>query len=169
MFLFNRARWNWTTIAALICPRPFLFVNSDADPIFPMSANERIINRLERLYSKCGRSDDVDAMVSVGGHAYRTDLRRAIYEFMNRHLKGDLRPVADPDAGLKPDGKHWYEPEELRVFPEDKACLTGAKDISTCQREIFSNRQITINNHIVIDTYVTILVIELSIFLNVQP
>jgi dienelactone hydrolase len=120
MFLYNRARWNWTTIAGLICPRPFLFVNSDADPIFPMSANERVINRLERLYSKCGRSDDVDAMVSVGGHAYRTDLRRAIFEFMNRHLKGDLRPVADPDAGLKPDGKHWYEPEELRVFPEDK-------------------------------------------------
>src|SRR5207302_1328523 len=25
----NRARWHWTTIAALICPRPILFVNSD--------------------------------------------------------------------------------------------------------------------------------------------
>jgi dienelactone hydrolase len=120
MFLYNRARWNWTTIAALICPRPLLFTNSDADTIFPMSANERVINRLERLYSKCGRSDAVDAMVSVGGHAYRTDLRRAVFEFMNRHLKGDLAPVTDPDAGLKPDGKHWYEGEELRVFPEDK-------------------------------------------------
>ncbi len=120
MFLYNRARWNWTTIAALVCPRPLLFANSDADPIFPMSANDRVINRLERLYSKCGRSDDVDAMVSVGGHAYRTDLRRAIFEFMNRHLKNDIRPVTDPDVGRTPDNRHWFPREELRVFPEDR-------------------------------------------------
>jgi len=29
-------------------------VNSDNDSIFPMDANERIINRLERLYSLSG-------------------------------------------------------------------------------------------------------------------
>jgi dienelactone hydrolase len=104
MFLYNQARWNWTTIPALICPRPLLFVNSDNDTIFPMSANERIIARLERIYSRFGASDKVDAMVSVGGHAYRTDLRRAIFEFFNRHLKQDARPVEDADAGVAPPG-----------------------------------------------------------------
>jgi dienelactone hydrolase len=121
MFLYNNYRWNWTTIAALVCPRPLLFVNSDDDKIFPMTANDRIISRLERIYSKFGLSDKVDAMVSVGGHAYRTDLRRAIFEFFNRNLKQDLKTVADPDmGGTGEKGKYRIEPSQLRVFPEDK-------------------------------------------------
>ncbi|HXG61134.1 MAG TPA: prolyl oligopeptidase family serine peptidase [Planctomycetota bacterium] len=119
MFLYNTARWNWTTIAALISPRPLLFANSDQDPIFPMSANERVINRLETLYARFGAGDRVEAVVSIGGHAYRRDLRRAIFEFFNRHLKQDARPVEDPDAGFGPDGKHRHAGRELRVFPED--------------------------------------------------
>ena len=39
MFLYNTYRWEWTTIAALIAPRPMLFANSDNDPIFPMDGN----------------------------------------------------------------------------------------------------------------------------------
>ena len=120
MFAYNPFRWNWTTIAALVCPRPLLFANSDDDKIFPMSANERIINRLERLYARFGASDHVDALVSIGGHAYRTDLRRAAFEFLNRHLKGDSRRVEDPDMGLGPDPKtRRIPPEDLRVFPKD--------------------------------------------------
>ena len=121
MFLYNNYRWNWTTIAGLICPRPLLFTNSDDDRIFPMPANDRIVNRLERLYSKFGVSDKVDAMVSVGGHAYRTDLRRAIFEFFNRTLKQDLKSVTDPDMGHTGEkGKYRIEPSRLRVFPEEK-------------------------------------------------
>ncbi len=120
MFLYNNARWNWTVIPALVCPRPLLFVNSDNDTIFPMSANERVINRLERLYARFGVSDRVDAVVSIGGHAYRADLRRSVFEFFNRHLRGDSRPVTDPDAGLGPDAKTPRIPfKDLRVFPED--------------------------------------------------
>ncbi len=61
------------------CARPLLFTNSDQDGIFPMDANERIINRLKRLYSLFGASDRVNAIVSVGGHAYREDIRQAAY------------------------------------------------------------------------------------------
>jgi len=118
-FLYNRARWNWTTICSLVCPRPLLFVNSDNDIYFPMANNERVILRLERLYSLFGAGDLVDAVISVGGHGYRTDIRRAVFEFFNRHLKGDARPVTDDDAGLKPDGAPRIELKSLRVFPED--------------------------------------------------
>jgi hypothetical protein len=98
-----------------------LFVNSDADPIFPMTGNERISNRMERLYSKFGASDKFDTIVSVGGHAYRSDLRRAIFEFFNRTLKQDAKPVTDPDSGETGEkGKYRIEPSKLRVFPEDK-------------------------------------------------
>ncbi|HXX93702.1 MAG TPA: prolyl oligopeptidase family serine peptidase, partial [Planctomycetota bacterium] len=120
MFLYNHHRWHWTAIAGLICPRPLLFVNSDHDGIFPMPANERIINRLERLYSKYGVGDKVAAMVSVGEHAYRTDLRRSIFEFFNRTLKLDARPVTDADGGLAENGKPTRIPAaDLRAFPKD--------------------------------------------------
>ena len=76
IFFHNRARWHWTTIAALVCPRPLLFVNSDNDIYFPMSANERVSNRLERLYALFGAGDRVDTVVSIGGHGYRTNRRR---------------------------------------------------------------------------------------------
>ena len=41
MFLYNTFQWPWTRIAALIAPRPLLFVNSDQDGIFPMDANQK--------------------------------------------------------------------------------------------------------------------------------
>src|SRR4029450_712378 len=50
MFVQNPFLWPWTRIAGLVAPRPMLFVNSDQDRIFPMDANERISNRLARLY-----------------------------------------------------------------------------------------------------------------------
>ena len=58
-------------------------------------ANDRIINRLERVYSLYGKGGDVDSVISVGGHAYRQDIRQAAYRFINTHLKGDPRPVTD--------------------------------------------------------------------------
>ena len=118
-FLYNRARWNWTTISALISPRPLLFVNSDDDIYFPISSSERISARLERFYSLFGASDQMDTIISGGGHGYRTDIRRAAYEFFNRHFKGDARRVTDADAGLNADGTPMIERKLLRVFPAD--------------------------------------------------
>jgi dienelactone hydrolase len=123
MFLHNTFQWPWTRIAALVAPRPLLFVNSDEDPIFPMDANERVIARLERLYSLFGAGDAVDAVVSVGGHAYREDIRKAAYRFINTHLKHDPRPVTDSETAIVSEGSrpgpYPIPPEALRVFPAD--------------------------------------------------
>jgi hypothetical protein len=123
MFLYNTFQWPWTRIAALIAPRPMLFVNSDADRIFPMDANQRVINRLERIYSLYGKSDLVDSVVSIGGHAYREDIRKAAYRFINMHLKNDPRAITDSEVDLVTgsgnDRRHPIEPERLRVFPAD--------------------------------------------------
>ncbi len=123
MFLYNTFRWPWTRIAGLVAPRPMLFVNSDQDPIFPMDANERITNRMERLYSLHGKSGDFDTVVSVGGHAYRQDIREAAYRFLNAHLKGDARPIADSGLDVVSEGSNpgpYPIPiEKLRVFPTD--------------------------------------------------
>jgi hypothetical protein len=123
MFLHNTYQWPWTRIAALVAPRPMLFANSDQDPIFPMDANERAINRLERVYSLYGRSDWVDAAVSIGGHAYRKDLRQAAYRFLNLHLLNDGRVVEDSERDLiegERDRQRYPIPiDRLRVFPSE--------------------------------------------------
>ena len=124
MFLYNTYRWPWTRIAGLIAPRPLLFVNSDQDPIFPMDANERVIQRLEMLYRLYGAGDRVDAVVSVGGHAYREDIRKATFRFLNIHLKEDASPIKDSEEDLvtlvQSQRQHPIDPEQLRVFPTDQ-------------------------------------------------
>src|SRR5207245_9730396 len=86
MFLVNTYGWEWTTIAALVAPRPLLFANSDNDRIFPMDGNRRIIARLRRLYGMYEKPDLVDDYVSVGGHDYRPALRIAIFDWLEHHL-----------------------------------------------------------------------------------
>jgi hypothetical protein len=113
MFLVNTYQWDWTTIAALVAPRPLLFANSDNDTIFPMDGNRRVMAKLRQVYKRYDKPDLVDEYVSKGGHEDRADLRVAAFGWMNRHLKNDTAPVK-------------YEPfkqlpgKELRVFPEDK-------------------------------------------------
>jgi dienelactone hydrolase len=123
MFLYNTFQWPWTRIAALVAPRPLLFSNSDHDAIFPMDANDRVINRLKRVYSLYGAADLVDSMVSMGEHAYRKDLRRAAFRFINMHFKDDPRIVTDSERDLVTDerGKKQYPiaPKDLRVFATD--------------------------------------------------
>ena len=126
MFLYNTYQWDWTTIAALVAPRPMLFANSDNDRIFPMDGNRRIIEKLHQIYSKYGKEELVQEYVSPGGHDYRPDLRVAIFKFINTHLKNDPNAaVADARFDLIP-GK------ELRVFPTDddlpKDVLNGKID-----------------------------------------
>jgi dienelactone hydrolase len=123
MFLYNTFQWPWTRIAAMVAPRPLLVANSDQDRIFPMDANDRVINRLKRVYSLFGASDQVDSLLSIGEHAYRQDLRQGAYRFINMHLKDDPRIVTDSErdlvTGRSPDEHYPIEPSRLRVFPTD--------------------------------------------------
>lgn len=123
MFMHNTYEWPWVRIAGLVAPRPLLFVNGDADAIFPMDANDRIINRLERVYSLFGASDQVDSVVSIGGHSSREDIRKATYRFMNIHLKNDPSPILDSEidlvTGTSGRESHPIDPQQLRVFPTD--------------------------------------------------
>jgi cephalosporin-C deacetylase-like acetyl esterase len=113
MLLINTYGWEWTTIAALIAPRPLYFCNSDHDDIFPMDANRRIVTRLWELYKMYGKPELFADYTSKGGHDYRPDLRMAVFRWINTHLKNDRGPVKDADAKPLP-GK------DLRVFAEDK-------------------------------------------------
>src|SRR5579872_5187262 len=113
MFLVNTYQWHWTTIAALVAPRPMLFANSDNDSIFPMDGNRRVIARLRKLYTMYGKPELVDEYISKGGHDDRPDLRVAAFQWMNKHLKNDTAPVRHTESKPLPG-------PQLRVFPEFK-------------------------------------------------
>jgi cephalosporin-C deacetylase-like acetyl esterase len=136
MFLYNTYQWDWTTIAALVAPRPLLFANSDKDPIFPMDANRRIMAKLQKLYAMYEKPQDnrsipgggpVEEYISPGDHAYRPDLRIAVFQFFNKHLKGDATTKVEDSAKYTP-----LKGRDLRVFPEDadlpKDALNGRID-----------------------------------------
>ena len=112
MFFHNLYQWEWTTALALFAPKPLLFANSDTDTIFPMSGNKRIIARLRKCYDLYGAKESVDEHVSKGGHAYRPDLRVAVFGFFHKHLKGDKTPVKDADFPV-------IEGKLLRAFADD--------------------------------------------------
>src|SRR5712691_357732 len=114
MFLYNTYRWEWTTIAALIAPRPMLFENSGHDTIFPMPANERIRERLSKMYGWYEKTPGelFDIGVTPGGHNDNVELRLMAYRWINKHLKQDNAEVSEPP--LPP-----FEGKQLRVFPED--------------------------------------------------
>jgi dienelactone hydrolase len=123
MFLHNTFQWPWARILALIAPRPLLFANSDKDAIFPMDANKRDIACLRQVYALYGKGELVDELVSVGGHAYRKDIRQGAYRWINTHLKNDAGVINDSEADLvSGEGKqkkYPIAPEKLRVFPKD--------------------------------------------------
>jgi len=145
MFLYNTYLWPWARIAGMVAPRPLLFVNSDQDAIFPMDANERISNHLERIYSLFESGDRVDAVVSVGGHAYRRDILQAAYRFLNTHLKNDPRPLVDAAVDFVPESgrnrRFVIAPERLRVFPDD-ADLPADRRNATIDRDFVPLAQV---------------------------
>lgn len=115
MLPINTYGWEFTTVAALIAPRPLLFVNCDDDLGFPMAANRRIAARLRRIYGMYGQDRNFDDFVAhgpPGAHAYTPESRKAIFGWINHHLKGDDGPVTDVEDPRIPE-------ESLRTFPTD--------------------------------------------------
>jgi dienelactone hydrolase len=114
MFLINTFQWSWTSIAALVAPRPLLFENSGHDTIFPMNSNDRIRARLERLYGfYTNRTERLfDIGVTPGGHDDKPELRLMAYRWINHHLKGDDGPVSEPKLAE-------IDSKQLRAFPDE--------------------------------------------------
>jgi hypothetical protein len=79
-----------------------------------MPANERIRERLERLYNYYQKrpGELFDIGVTPGGHEDNLELRLMAYRWINKHLKKDNAEVSEPPQPR-------FEGKQLRVFPED--------------------------------------------------
>lgn len=57
-------------VAGLIAPRPFLAINGQTDPIFPIQAAEQSFQALQRIYTVANATERCQLYVGSGGHRY---------------------------------------------------------------------------------------------------
>ncbi len=115
--VINYFRWDTAHIGALIAPRPLLVAAGADDALWRPYAYKQQVHRVRRVYEAMGAAEMCQLVEDLSFHGYTPVLRRAIFEWFNRHLKGDDAPVTD-------DVTDFEEPEQnLLVFggtlPED--------------------------------------------------
>ncbi len=115
--VINYFRWDTAHIGALIAPRPLLVAAGADDALWRPYAYKQQVHRVRRVYEAMGAAEMCRLVEDLSFHGYTPVLRKAIFEWFNRHLKGDDTPVTD-------DVTDFEEPEEnLLVFggtlPED--------------------------------------------------
>lgn len=108
--VINYFRWDTAHIGALIAPRPLLVAAGADDALWRPYAYKQQVDRIRRVYEALGAAEMCRLVEDLSFHGYTPTLRKAIFAWFNRHLKGDDRPVID-------DVTDFVEPEEnLLVF-----------------------------------------------------
>jgi dienelactone hydrolase len=76
-------------LGALVAPRPLFVETGREDPLFPVVAAERSVERLGRVYAHLGAADRLVHEISDGEHQW---YGRGAYAFLDRHLGRADRP-----------------------------------------------------------------------------
>lgn len=109
MFVVNRFRWDYPQVAALIAPRPLLFCNTDADPIFPLDGVVRTHAKIRRVYELLGADEKLGLVVTPGGHKDTQEIQLPVMRWFNQHLR-NTNPIVE-NAAVK-----LFTPQQLKVF-----------------------------------------------------
>jgi hypothetical protein len=115
MYFVNTYRWDFDKVMALIAPRPLLLGNTDEDDLFPVPGYRRMLPKVRRIYELYGAGECFALMEEKGPHKDGPELRRGAFQWFNRWLRNDRKPIGDPDRPA-------LEPRQLRVFerlPDD--------------------------------------------------
>ncbi len=109
-FWINYYRWCWPDLGALIAPRALLIASGSEDSLWRPYAYRDVAHRIRHQYAALGVADQFDLVEDLSPHGYTPKLRKAIFEWFNRHLRDDTTPVED-------DVTDFVEPvENLLVF-----------------------------------------------------
>jgi hypothetical protein len=124
-FWINYYRWCWPDIGALIAPRALLIASGSEDVLWRPYGYRDVAHRIRHQYAALGTPDNFDLVEDLTPHGYTPKLRRAIFTWFNKHLKGDLTPVED-------DVTDFVEPEQnLLVFGGKLPANDQMKQIDT--------------------------------------
>ena len=101
MYVVNTYRWDYTTVAALVAPKPLLIENTDKDPIFPEDGVRRVAAQVEKVYAWYGHPERFSLVIGKGGHADTEELRHPSFAFFEKWLKGvESARIDEPDRNV---------------------------------------------------------------------
>lgn len=122
MYMVNRHRWDFGTLAALVAPRPLLISNSHRDTIFPLDGVMRVYRETERIYNLLGAEDNLAIHITAGPHQDTQTLRVGAFAWFNRYLKDSQDLIREPaEKQFTPAELRVLEPEEM---PDDERVTT---------------------------------------------
>ena len=122
MYFVNRYGWDYSTLAALIHPRPLLIGNTDEDPIFPLDGVFRVQQQVRHLY-QFNAKEQLGIQWTAGGHQDTQELQVGCFVWFDRHLMLQRRRIEQAATAR-------FEKAELRVFqslPADQR-VTNVQD-----------------------------------------
>jgi len=114
MFMVNTYRWDFSTVSALIAPRPLLILNTDKDRIFPLDGVVDVYEKTRAIYRLDGAEENIGLALYEGPHKDTQPLRVAAFHWFERHLKG--RPIETEMSDTA--APKVFEPAELKVLDE---------------------------------------------------
>ena len=109
-FWINTHRFCHPDLGALIAPRALLIGAGTEDSLWRPYAFRDVAHRIRHQYGALGIAERFDLVEDLSPHGYTPKLRKAIFEWFDRHLRDDATPVTD-------DTTDYVEPaENLAVF-----------------------------------------------------
>ena len=114
MYQVNTYRWDYDQIAAMVAPRALLICNTDDDRIFPLDGVHRVFQNTRRIYQLHQAKDKLGLVIIPGGHYDTQPLRVPVFDWFNKHLKGDQTPITMAAEKL-------FTPQELKVLKSTPA------------------------------------------------
>ncbi len=104
-YFINTYRHDWTTLAALIAPRPLLMHNSTGDDYYPPVGYKQVLERAKTIFSWYGAADKVAMDEVAGPHGYTQEQREQAIRWNDRWFFGRNRKVREPEVENLPEAQ----------------------------------------------------------------
>lgn len=80
-------RWlDYPHVASLACPKPMLFINGEADKLFPVPGAQKAFNQMHDVWRSQGADDKLETEIWPVPHSCYKAAQQRMLEFFKKHL-----------------------------------------------------------------------------------